>query len=184
VYTGVTDKSFPLTVAIEGMDDAIYVANRGVKELIILDYLSEPYVRMTGGRVFVNTNSQAYYINQDRYAAVKIPEGVGKGKPKWEEVPNPPGLDGYSWHDHRIHWMAKTPPSHVDANSSKRQKVFDWTIPVTYDGKEGNLTGTLYYVGGKDTVEWWQVLAWYKVAGAVFAFAVALVLLVLASRKF
>jgi hypothetical protein len=44
-------------------------------------------------------------------------------------------LDGrYDWHDHRIHWMSKTPPERVREDGSARVEVFRWKLPLSAGG--------------------------------------------------
>jgi len=90
----------------------------------------------------VNTDSEAYYLNDDRFANVEVPAGVdGKGEPRWKEV----SRNGrFEWHDHRFHWMAEgTPPQVKD--ESVRTKVYDWTVPIEVGGERGAIAGTLFW---------------------------------------
>ena len=74
------------------------------KNVVVPGYENEPYLRfLTSGRVEINVNSPAKYLNEERYGGVKVPRGDAKAKPQWQLVAQG---GGYAWHDHRIHWMS------------------------------------------------------------------------------
>jgi hypothetical protein len=117
--------------------------NTSGEDVVILGYDEEPYARvLADGTVEVNTDSEAYYLNDDRFANVDVPAGVdGKGQPRWKEL----GRTGrFEWHDHRFHWMSEgTPPQVKD--ESVRTKVFDWSVPIEVGGERGAIAGTLFW---------------------------------------
>ena len=106
-------------------------------------YEGEPYARIEpDGTVSVNTDSKAYYINEERDGKVEVPEGVdGKGEPRWEEVSR---TGRFEWHDHRMHWMSESDPEAV-TDKDVRTKVFDWKVPIEVDGRGGAIAGTLFW---------------------------------------
>ena len=126
-------------------DDTLEVEVEPGREVVLEGYEGEPYVRfLADGTVEVNRNSPAYYLNEDRFAAVETPESASAdAEPDWE-------VDGahgtYSWHDHRVHYMAKDVPGQV-TDESKETKIFDWTVPVEVDGEPADISGTLFWVG-------------------------------------
>jgi hypothetical protein len=64
--------------------------------------------------------------------------------PEWEVVSK---TGRYDWHDHRIHWMAATPPPRVQRNEEARTKVFDWKLPIAAAGQPSVIRGSLVWVG-------------------------------------
>jgi hypothetical protein len=170
-YRSVVDHVAPATPGVDlsvlNYDDRLALHNTSGKEVLVLDYKNKPYVRsLPDGTVQVNTNSEAYYLNDDRYAQVKVPAGLG-ATPAWKVV----GRNGrYDWHDHRIHWMSQSnPPQVKDENA--RTKIDDWTVPVQIGGRKGAITGSLTWVPlPSDPLP----------VGAIFAFAALLILLLLA----
>ena len=57
-------------------------------------------------------------------------------------------LDGrYDWHDHRIHWMSKTPPERVREDGSARVEVFRWKLPLSAGGSAATISGSLTWFG-------------------------------------
>jgi hypothetical protein len=139
----VTPATRGITMDVINRDDQLQLTNRSGKDVTIEGYSKEPYARVLGdGTVEVNTNSPAYYLNDDRYAVATVPKGIdGKGAPHWKQLDK---TGRFQWHDHRMHWMAKTrPPSVKDPDV--RQKVFTWTVPIDVAGRGGTIAGTLFW---------------------------------------
>ena len=109
-------------------------------------YEGEPYLRfLKGGRVEVNVNSPARYLNEERYGGVAIPKSAGaKATPKWQLVAQ--GGE-YEWHEHRIHWMSTIEPPRVKASGGKTlMKVFDWNVPLKVGADKVKVNGTLWWI--------------------------------------
>ena len=121
-----------LTVEIVNFDDHVRLVNQTGKEVIINGYDGDPYARIeSGGAVYVNLNSPAYYLNEDRFAAVEVPDRADpKAKPDWKQVAD---NGTFEWHDHRSHYMGTGTPSQV-TDESKETKVFDYVIPIEVGG--------------------------------------------------
>jgi hypothetical protein len=170
--TGIEPASLPIAANVLYGDDQIRIENTGDGVLIVEGYEDDQYVRIApGDGVEVNHNATAFYLNQERYGT-DVPDGAGgDAKPDFRRIRETP-LE-YEFHDHRIHWMLKSLPPNVDADDPSEQKVNDWEIPVTYDGKPGTIQGKLTYIGGgKDDG---NLVLWATIAGialVVVAFAV------------
>jgi MYXO-CTERM domain-containing protein len=73
---------------------------------------------------------------------VKVPANARPGAtPQWQVVDR---AGRFQWHDHRIHWMSKVPPTQV-ADRSKRTKVFDWNVPLQVGTTKSTIDGTLFW---------------------------------------
>ena len=164
-----------LTLTVLDYDDRLQLDNRTGKPLVILGYRGEPYLAFRDGHVYRNTRSPATYLNDDRFGQVSLPaEADAKAAPAWQEVGQ---RETYDWHDHRIHWMSTTLPPKIEAAKDKPQHVFDWTVPVTLNGKPLRISGSLDYTpppSGRPTTLLIIVLILVVVAGVA---AVALRLL-------
>jgi hypothetical protein len=138
--TGVTPGD-GVTVEVLNRDDRLLIHNTSGQDVVVEGYDGEPYARLLAdGTVQVNKDSPAYYLNDDRFADVEVPDDAdGKGAPRWEEVDK---AGRFEWHDHRMHWMAKTTPPQVK-DESVETKIFDWSIPIEVGGQPGEIAGTL-----------------------------------------
>jgi hypothetical protein len=125
-------------------DDRLEIEVEQGVEATVLGYEDEPYVRvLADGTVEVNRRSPTAYLNEDRFANVDVPAAAdAEASPEWDAVA---AQGRYSWHDHRIHYMARDVPPQV-ADESVETKVFDWTVPIEVDGERQRIAGTLTWV--------------------------------------
>jgi hypothetical protein len=132
-----------LLVVVLGGDDRLRLTNRDNSDVVVFGYQNEPYLRWSGGAIFVNERSPATYLNADRYGAVPLPAVADpKAKPKWKQVSTG---NTYVWHDHRIHWMSRQVPTVVADHPQSPQHIFDWTVPMEVNGKRVAIRGSLDY---------------------------------------
>jgi hypothetical protein len=139
----VTPAADGIQVEVLNRDDRLLLINSGGSTVLIEGYEGEPYARVEpDGTVAVNTDSRAYYINEERDGKVAVPAGVdSKGEPHWLQV----ARNGrFEWHDHRMHWMSEDDPEVVE-DEDVRTKVYDWKVPIAVDGREGAIAGTLFW---------------------------------------
>jgi hypothetical protein len=143
VVRTVTPETRGLSLAVLNRDDRFELVNHSDADVVIEGYSGEPYARIgADGEVAVNTRSPAFYLNDDRYANVTVPsDATATARPVWKELDR---SGRFQWHDHRMHYMGKGVPPAVK-DSSKRQKVFDYTIPLRIGGSKGAIEGTLLW---------------------------------------
>jgi hypothetical protein len=155
-----------ISVRVLNRDDRLLLQNTSGEDVMIEGYSGEPYARIDAdGTVSVNTDSEAYYINDERYGNVDVPPDVdSKGEPAWEEVDR---SGRFEWHDHRMHWMSEGDPEAVK-DKDVRTKVFDWEVPLEVGGRTGTIAGTLF---------WTPVASSGPPVAAIVAFAVLIVAL-------
>ena len=160
-------------VTVLSRDDRLLLQSDGGREVIIEGYSEEPYARIEpDGTVSVNTDSEAYYINEERDGQVPVPDSAdSKGEPSWKEVSK---TGRFEWHDHRMHWMSKGDPEQVK-DKSVRTKVFDWKVPVQVDGKPQSISGTLFWTPTPGSNVRWALIA--GLTAAVIAVLVAVTVL-------
>ena len=140
--TAITPKTDGVTVTVLSNDDRLELHNTSGKGIVIAGYEDEPYARVLGdGTVEVNTNSEAFYLNDDRYGDVKVPENLGS-EPKWKRLSK---TGRFEWHDHRMHWMSQSRPPQVSDENAETH-IFDWRVPITIAGAQGQIGGTLDWV--------------------------------------
>jgi hypothetical protein len=138
----ITPATDGVTVDVLNRDDRMLLHNTSGEDVVIEGYSGEPYARVLGdGTVAVNTNSEAFYLNDDRYGDVTVPKGL-RGEPKWKKLS---GTGRFEWHDHRMHWMSRSKPPQVKDEDAKAH-IFDWKVPITVGGAQGRIDGTLDWV--------------------------------------
>jgi hypothetical protein len=156
-------------VQVQNFDDSLELRNDSGRTVVVRGYRGEPYVRIAAdGTVAVNHNSPAYYLNDDRFAeGVTVPaSATPSAPPDWQTVDR---TGRFTWHDHRIHWMARSVPPQVK-HKDRRTKVFDWKVPLAVGGRPVAVEGSLFWVGKKSGFSIGAVIAFAVVAlaGAVF----------------
>ena len=151
-YRSVVSKVTPdvpgIKVSVLNFDDRLLLHNTSGQDVVIYDYADppRPYARlMADGTVEVNRNSEAYYLNEDRYGETSVPKNLPE-EPQWEQVSR---SSRFEWHDHRAHWMGKGDPPGLK-DKSKRQKLNDWSVPIEIGGRPGTIAGTLTWVPLED----------------------------------
>jgi hypothetical protein len=169
VVTSVTPALKGVDVSVLNFDDRLLLHNTSGKDVTILDYQNppKPYAQLLAdGTVQVNTNSEAYYLNEDRLGETSVPKSLGT-EPKWKQLSR---SARFEWHDHRAHWMGKSDPPGLKDKSVKT-KIDEWDVPIQIAGQQGAIAGTLTWVpldeGGLPLA-------------AIFAFAALLIALSLA----
>ncbi len=161
------DGPVPVVVEVVGGDSFLAVSVPAGVAVLVPGYSGEPYIRIDAdGSVWLNRNSQAYYLNEDRYADVTPPQSAQPGaEPDWERA----GSGGeWAWHDHRIHWMTPDIPPAVD-ESGGAQVAQTWTVPFEVDGTPVVVTGVLMWHPSQSGIPW----ALLVLAAAAAAFVIA-----------
>ncbi len=158
-----------IAVEVLNRDDRLLLRNDSGRTVVIEGYSGEPYARIDAdGTVSVNTDSEAYYLNEERDGNVDAPDSAdSKGEPRWEEVSK---TGRFEWHDHRMHWMSEEDPEQVE-DKSARSEVFDWKVPLEVDGRPGVIAGTLF---------WTPTSSSSLPLPAIFAFAALVIVLAVA----
>ena len=146
--------------AVDGLDlqvlefgSQLQLTNRTGRDVVVLGYEGEPYLRIGEEGVFENRRSPATYINADRQGQTPVPdEADAEADPEWRKQ-----SDGQTarWHDHRVHWMGSETPPAVQRDSSRPQVIYpEWAVPLRVGDREVEVTGTLTWVPGPDRWPW------------------------------
>jgi hypothetical protein len=125
----------------------------GAGTLVIDGYDGEPYLQISAAGVERNVRSPATYLNQNRYARVKVPAiADSSAAPEWQRIS---GGRTVVWHDHRTHWMDTAPPAMVAADRSQTHVIYDaWKVPLQVDGKPVSIVGRLLWIPPPSGMPW------------------------------
>jgi hypothetical protein len=156
-----------LDVRTVGLDGLLEITWTGTGALVVAGYEGEPYLRFDDNGVSINSRSPAAYLNQDRYAAVELPDTVDPdAEPDWQPAST---TRTYQWHDHRTHWMSTTLPPQARQDPDRSHVIYErWEISVTIDGEDHVIVGDLTWAPAPDLLPWLAVTAAIAlVAGAL-----------------
>jgi hypothetical protein len=168
---GVTPTAPGLLLEVLDGDDRLFLRNGTGREVIVLGYDGEPYLRFDSGSVYRNVLSPAVYLNADRYAQGEVPASADpEAAPVWRRIRLG---HSYEWHDHRIQWMSTIAPDEVRADPDASHHVFDWRVPITVGGRPAAITGSLDYAptGDEEPSAWVFVAASAPLVAALLAWA-------------
>jgi hypothetical protein len=126
-------------------DSRLQLRNGSGKVVIVEGYDDEPYAKLDpDGRVFLNSLSPAFYLNQDRYARTAVdPSADATAPPSWELQADDGTL---TWYDKRTHLLSSATPPGIE-DSQQPQELRNWSIPLKVGGRPAKLEGTLYWSG-------------------------------------
>ncbi|MEY2583150.1 MAG: hypothetical protein QOE09_2999 [Ilumatobacteraceae bacterium] len=132
--TGFEGDSTGIEVRPVELGNRMELVRTTAKEVQILGYDGEPYLRLDSGGVFENLNSPAHYINLDRFARTTIPAtATTTAQPNWVKLSSGTSV---RWHDHRTHWMDPTPRQDVRDNPNVERVIFPANrVELIVDGK-------------------------------------------------
>jgi hypothetical protein len=159
-----------LTVEVADAGARLRVRNHTGREVMVLGYAGEPYLRVGPDGVFENRRSPATYLNRARInPAPPPPDASADAPPLWRRIGDG---DTVTWHDHRAHWMGATDPPEVKAAPNRTQVVVPgWQAELRVGDQPVRVSGDLRWVPGPSPWPW------------VAAAAAWLVLVVVASRQ-
>jgi hypothetical protein len=149
-----------LTPAIPGvrvravdLGGKLELTNATSTDVVVLGYEQEPYLRIGPRGVFENTWSPAVILNRTTTPSGAAPQARDpNAAPTWRQVSTAAKA---SWHDHRAHWMAPSPPPEVSRDSSHRHVVIEnWQVPLTYGTRTADVTGDVSWIPGPSPWPW------------------------------
>lgn len=119
------------------------------EQVTVLDYRGAPWVLYNRAGVWVNKNSEIYYLDQTPVAEPAPADLTAHTPPDWEHV-----SDGHTfqWHDGRLHALttiALAPGTHY---------VGPWTLAVRIAGRLTSISGRVYYDGAPSIVWFWPII--------------------------
>lgn len=126
----------------------LWLRTRPGADVEILDYLGAPYLRFSHNGVYVNKNSEMYYLNH--VTPLPIPSGLTRNTPpKWLRIS---AGHEYEWHDGRIGGLTDT------AVAPGVTYVGKWMIAVVVNGQQETISGGLWHSGAPSIVWFWPIV--------------------------
>jgi hypothetical protein len=155
-----------LAVKVIEFGSRLEVVNRSDKEVIVLGYKDEPYLRIGPDGLFENRLSPATYINRTREGEepTEAAKNAKVGETDWQKVSSEPLA---RFHDHRIHWMAPQDPPEARAEPGKRHVInAEWVVPLRVGAEAVAVKGDLVWEPGPSGLPWY-VLIVALIAGVI-----------------
>lgn len=141
-----------LTVLPVDLGNELELRNETGREVVVLGYQDEPYLRVGRSGVFENRRSPATYLNRTRDGKTKVPSGADPAAgPEWRRIAT--GTTA-RWHDHRAHWMGNDDPRVVERDPDRRHLIDRWEVPLRRGAQEITVTGDLVWVPGPSPWGW------------------------------
>ncbi|HTD51240.1 MAG TPA: hypothetical protein VK771_11600, partial [Acidimicrobiia bacterium] len=158
-------------VRVVELGNKLQLTNRTSRDVVILGYDDEPYLRVGPRGLYENLRSPATYLNRTRNASTPPPpiaQGTGASTPpRWHRVS---GSHTAIWHDHRIHWMGTSPPADVQRDDDAFHTVIpQWTVAFRYGTQTVAVHGRLDWVPGPSGWPWAPVVLASFATGIVVA---------------
>jgi hypothetical protein len=142
-----------LQVEVADAGARLLVRNRTGREVTVLGYAGEPYLRVGPAGVFENRRSPATYLNRARInPPPPPPDASADAPPLWRRIGDG---DTVTWHDHRTHWMGTTDPPQVRAAPNRMQVVVPgWQVELQVGSQHVRVSGDLRWVPGPSPWPW------------------------------
>jgi hypothetical protein len=152
-----------LTVKVVEVGSRLEVENRTGKELIVLGYKGEPYLRIGPDGVYENRLSPATYLNKSRKGGTptEAAEKAKVGETDWAKTSSEPLA---RWHDHRIHWMGNINPPEVRNSPGTRHVIKmsadspQWSVAMRLDNQDVVARGDLIWQPGPSPLPWFALI--------------------------
>jgi len=107
------------------------LTNTTGREVVVLGYAGEPYLRVGPGGVFENQRSPSSWLASTGFVSAPVAAGSGHSPPAWRRVHDGPTV---AWHDQRAHWNGPGDPPQVRAEPRRVHLVVPrWRVEL-HDG--------------------------------------------------
>jgi hypothetical protein len=133
-----------LRVDVVDLGTRLRLTNDTGRDVVVLGYEGEPYLRVGPRGAFENRRSPATYLNRELVPTSPPPAHAdADAAPDWHKVS---GDAVVSWHDHNTHWMGSTSPPAVQDEAGRRHVIRRWTVELRDGRHEIAVRGLLTWV--------------------------------------
>jgi hypothetical protein len=142
-----------LTVEVVDAGSRLRLVNTGPRDVVVLGYQLEPWLRVGPRGVFENSRSPTLQMAGPRRADSPPPAAVDPGAPaSWRQVD---AGQSVAWHDHRAHWEADEPPTQVRrAPGSTHVVIPQWTVKLRSGRRLVDVVGEVRWLPGPSPLPW------------------------------
>ena len=142
-----------LTVELVDAGTRLRLVNSGPRDVVVLGYQLEPWLRVGPRGVFENSRSPTLRMAGPRRADSPPPAAVDPGAPaSWHRVDRGQSV---TWRDRRAHREADQPPDQVRrAPGSPHLVVPEWTVKLRTGGHVVDVIGEVRWVPGPSPLPW------------------------------
>jgi hypothetical protein len=155
--TGLSPAEPGVTVRVVEAGARLELTNRTDRDIQVLGYSGEPYLRIGPTGVYENSHSPASYLNRTIDGDTALPPDADPAAaPAWHRVSTDRSV---RWHDQRTRWLDPSPPAAVTADPGREQRIRDWTVPLRVGDSTAEIRGTLDWVPPPDAYPWWVAAA-------------------------
>jgi hypothetical protein len=142
-------------VSVEVVDGGtrLRLVNTSGRDVVVLGYRSEPWLRVGPGGVFENSLSPTVGMTGPLDPTGPAAAAPDPGAPvRWRKVEEGPAV---AWHDHRAHWEAEEPPTQVRrAPGSGHLVIPRWTVKLRTSSRLADVVGEVRWVPGPSPLPW------------------------------
>jgi hypothetical protein len=156
-------------IALEPIEhgNRLQLRNTTARDVVVLGYDGEPYLRVGPRGVFENTRSPATYLNRTRFGTDTPPKSADpSASPAWRRLS---GGTTARWHDHRAHWMSTTEPPAVQRAPDDRHLIQRFTIRLQSGGDVLRARGDVSWIPPPSPWPWIALALGFGVAIVVLA---------------
>jgi hypothetical protein len=166
--TGISPPAPGLQVRVREAGDKLELTNSSGREVLVLGYSQEPYLRVGPDGVFENRRSPTSWANRSLSPVGKAPESYDPAAPpEWDRISS--GTVAV-WPDQRSRWVNPSDPPEVRRARGQRHLVVpSWRIPLRQGEQTLLITGTVTWVPGPSPLPWVLVAALLAAAVLVAA---------------
>jgi hypothetical protein len=131
-------------LSVVDLGDRLSLTNHTDRDVVVLGYDDEPYLRVGPRGVFENRRSPATYLNTALIPTQRPPKiADSSAPPEWRKVSSGATV---TWHDHRVHYMGSEDPPVVQRDPSSRHLVDRWVVELRAGDRTVRASGELVYV--------------------------------------
>lgn len=146
-----------ITLRVVDNGDRLELTNNTGKDVVVVGYDDEPYLRVGPRGVFENERSPATFLNRTRQNPAPPPDSADPtAPPQWRRISNG---DTVRWHDHRSHWMGDREPPFVEGAPGAEHLIQRFTIELRTGATTIKARGDVWWIPGPSP--------WFWIAGAV-----------------